>query len=96
VTIADLFKGHFRNHIGARALKLTVTISAITFLVPRGQLQFSGLIIALGGLGWHINPAVHCAKHRLLRHNAVLPWHHGDHVLPPRQSVGDRGRNYRR
>ena len=58
VTIADLFKGHFKNHAGGRALELTVTISAIVFLVPWGQVQFGGLIIALGGLGWHINPAV--------------------------------------
>jgi solute:Na+ symporter, SSS family len=58
VTIADLFKGHFKNHSGARVLELTVTISAITFLIPWGQLQFSGLIVALGGLGWHINPVV--------------------------------------
>ncbi len=58
VTIADLFKGHFKNHAGARVLELTVTISAITFLIPWGQLQFGGLLVALGGLGWHINPAV--------------------------------------
>ena len=58
VTIADLFKGHFKSHAGGRVLELTVTISAITFLIPWGQLQFGGLIIALGGLGWHINPAV--------------------------------------
>ena len=38
-------------------LELTVTISAITFLIPWGQLQFGGLLVALGGLGWHINPA---------------------------------------
>jgi SSS family solute:Na+ symporter len=58
VTIADLFKGHFRNQTGGRVLELTVTISAITFLIPWGQLQFGGLLVALGGLGWHINPAV--------------------------------------
>ncbi len=58
VTIADLFKGHFKNHAGARVLELTVTISAITFLIPWGQLQFGGLLVALGGLGWHINPAI--------------------------------------
>src|ERR1700722_2114674 len=58
VTIADLFKGHFRNHAGARVLELAVTISAITFLVPWGQLQFGGLLVALGGLGWHIDPAL--------------------------------------
>jgi solute:Na+ symporter, SSS family len=58
VTIADLFKGHFKNHAGGRVLELTVTISAITFLIPWGQLQFGGLLIALGGLGWHIDPAL--------------------------------------
>jgi solute:Na+ symporter, SSS family len=58
VTIADLFKGHFKGQAGGRALELTVTIAAITFLVPWGQLQFGGLIIALNGLGWHINPAI--------------------------------------
>jgi solute:Na+ symporter, SSS family len=54
VTMPDLFKGHF----GSRALELTVTIAAITFLIPWGQLQFSGLIIALNGLGWHFDPAI--------------------------------------
>ncbi|HVE22359.1 MAG TPA: sodium:solute symporter family protein [Acidocella sp.] len=58
VTIADLFKGHFKNHAGGRVLELTVTITAITFLVPWGELQFGGLIVALGGLGWHISPAI--------------------------------------
>ena len=58
VTIADLFKGHFKGQAGGRVLELTVTIAAITFLVPWGQLQFGGLIIALSGLGWHINPAI--------------------------------------
>jgi solute:Na+ symporter, SSS family len=58
VTIADLFKGHFKNRTGVRALELTVTISAITFLIPWGQLQFGGLLVALGALGWHIDPAV--------------------------------------
>jgi solute:Na+ symporter, SSS family len=58
VTIADLFKGHFKDHAGARVLELTVTISAITFLIPWGQLQFGGLLVALSALGWHINTAV--------------------------------------
>ena len=52
VTLSDLFKGHFQS----RPLELTVTISAIIFLVPWGQLQFTGLIIALDSLGWHFNP----------------------------------------
>ncbi len=51
VTMPDIFKGHF----GSRALELTVTITAIIFMIPWGQLQFTGLIVALNGLGWHIN-----------------------------------------
>ncbi|HQT86520.1 MAG: sodium:solute symporter [Acidiphilium sp. 37-64-53] len=58
VTLPDLFKGHFRDHRYGRFLELSVTIAAIVFLVPWGQLQFSGLIIALNGLGWHFNPIV--------------------------------------
>ena len=54
VTVSDLFKGHFQS----RALELTVTISAITFLIPWGQLQFTGFIIALNGLGWHFSPTI--------------------------------------
>jgi SSS family solute:Na+ symporter len=52
VTLPDLFKGHFRS----RFLELTVTITAIIFLIPWGQLQFTGLIVAMNGLGWHFNP----------------------------------------
>ena len=52
MTLPDLFKGHF----GSRALELTVTITAILFMVPWGQLQFTGLIVALHGLGWNLNP----------------------------------------
>jgi SSS family solute:Na+ symporter len=58
VTIADLFKGHFRDQAGARVLELTVTITAMMFLIPWGELQFGGLIVALSGLGWHIKPAL--------------------------------------
>jgi SSS family solute:Na+ symporter len=54
VTMPDIFKGHF----GSRALELTVTITAIIFMVPWGQLQFTGLIVAMNGLGWHFNPLV--------------------------------------
>jgi solute:Na+ symporter, SSS family len=52
MTLPDLFKGHFNN----RALELTVTITAILFMVPWGQLQFTGLIVALHGLGWNLSP----------------------------------------
>ncbi len=54
VTLPDLFKGHFKS----RALELTVTVSAIIFLVPWGQLQFTGLIVALNALGWHVSPVL--------------------------------------
>lgn len=54
VTMPDLFRGHF----GSRFLELTVTITAIIFLVPWGQLQFTGLIVAMSGLGWHFNPLI--------------------------------------
>jgi SSS family solute:Na+ symporter len=54
MTLPDLFKGHFKS----RALELTVTITSIVFMIPWGQLQFTGLIIALHGLGWHFSPLV--------------------------------------
>ena len=54
MTLPDLFKGHFNS----RALELTVTVTSIVFLIPWGQLQFTGLIIALHGLGWHFSPLV--------------------------------------
>jgi solute:Na+ symporter, SSS family len=54
VTLPDLFKGHFRN----RPLELGVTIAAIVFLIPWGQLQFTGMIVALRGLGWQFQPVI--------------------------------------
>jgi solute:Na+ symporter, SSS family len=33
-----------------------VAITSLIFLLPWGQLQFTGLVAALKGLGWHINP----------------------------------------
>ncbi|WP_424630318.1 sodium:solute symporter family protein [Bradyrhizobium sp. SYSU BS000235] len=55
VTLPDVFKGHFAGQYGRRALELTATIAAITFLVPWGQIQFGGIIVALHGLGWDID-----------------------------------------
>ncbi|MGH8779776.1 sodium:solute symporter family protein [Paraburkholderia sp.] len=52
ITLPDLFKGHFQS----RALELIVAASAIVFLLPWGELQFTGLVAALGGLGWHFKP----------------------------------------
>ncbi|WGS51642.1 sodium:solute symporter family protein [Paraburkholderia sp. D15] len=52
ITLPDLFKGHF----GSRALEVLVAASAIVFLLPWGELQFTGLVAALNGLGWHFKP----------------------------------------
>jgi len=52
ITLPDLFKGHFSS----RALELIVAASAILFLLPWGQLQFTGLVAALKGLGWNFQP----------------------------------------
>ena len=52
ITLPDLFKGHFQS----RSLELIVAGSAILFLLPWGQLQFTGLVAALNGLGWHFKP----------------------------------------
>jgi solute:Na+ symporter, SSS family len=52
ITQADLFKGHYRS----RALELIVAGSSILFLIPWGELQFTGLAAALKGLGWQVQP----------------------------------------
>lgn len=52
ITLPDLFKGHYRS----RALELIVGASAILFLLPWGELQFTGLVAAFKGLGWHFDP----------------------------------------
>jgi solute:Na+ symporter, SSS family len=52
ITLPDLFKGHYNS----RALELIVAASAILFLLPWGQLQFTGLVAALRGLGWDFQP----------------------------------------
>ncbi|SAL84849.1 Na+/solute symporter [Caballeronia arvi] len=52
ITLPDLFKGHYNS----RALELVVAATAILFLLPWGELQFTGLIAAFKGLGWHLDP----------------------------------------
>jgi SSS family solute:Na+ symporter len=52
ITLPDLFKGHYRS----RALELVVASTAILFLLPWGELQFTGLIAAFKGLGWNLDP----------------------------------------
>ena len=54
VTMPDLLKGHFHN----RFLEVAAAATAILFLVPWGQLQFTGLVVALRGLGWAFAPWV--------------------------------------
>lgn len=53
MTLPDLFKGHYSN----RGLELVVALSALLFLIPWGQLQFEGLIVALSSLGFNLSPA---------------------------------------
>ncbi|MCL6549286.1 MAG: hypothetical protein K6T30_10315 [Alicyclobacillus sp.] len=52
MTTADVFKGHYQN----RALELVIAVSALVFLIPWGQLQFAGLEVALGALGFGLSP----------------------------------------
>ena len=52
MTLPDLFKGHYSH----RGLELVMTISALLFLIPWGQLQFEGLIVALSSLGFNLSP----------------------------------------
>ena len=52
ITLPDLFKGHYQS----RFLEVVVTVSAILFLIPWGQLQFTGLVAALKSLGWNLEP----------------------------------------
>jgi len=52
ITLPDLFKGHYQS----RALEVVVAAGTILFVIPWGQLQFTGLVAALKGLGWQIEP----------------------------------------
>src|SRR5215210_2326159 len=52
MTLPDVSKGHY----GSRLLEVVAALSAIVFLVPWGQLQFTGLQVALRGLGFSISP----------------------------------------
>jgi len=52
ITLPDLFRRHFDS----RALEITVTVTALLFLVPLGMQQFLGLQIILRELDWGISP----------------------------------------
>lgn len=54
ITLPDLFKGHFAS----RGLEVIIALSGLLFMLPWGQLQFTGLVAALKGLGWSVNPVV--------------------------------------
>ncbi|VVE58683.1 sodium:solute symporter [Pandoraea anapnoica] len=54
ITLPDLIKGYFQS----RTFELVVAIGSIAFLVPWGQLQLIGLIIAVRALGLNLPPIV--------------------------------------
>ncbi|WEQ56652.1 sodium:solute symporter [Komagataeibacter nataicola] len=54
MTLADIFRAHF----GSRLLEIVVAANAVTFLLPLGQMQFTGLISVMRSLHWHVTPAV--------------------------------------
>ncbi|MBB2188577.1 sodium:solute symporter [Gluconacetobacter azotocaptans] len=50
ITMADLF----RHHFGSRAVEIAMALNAILFLIPFGDLQFTGLLAVLQGFGWPV------------------------------------------
>lgn len=54
MTAPDLFKSHFSS----RPLELLVACTCLLFLIPWGQLQFEGLIVALNALGFDFPPII--------------------------------------
>src|ERR687884_1003422 len=54
MTLPDLFGRHFSS----RGLEALTAIAAIVFLIPWGQLQFTGLEVAISGLGLTISTNV--------------------------------------
>lgn len=50
----DLFERHFRS----RGLMLVVSITSLIFVIPWGQLQFSGLEVVLKAFAPHFNPVI--------------------------------------
>lgn len=51
-TLPDLFGRYYQS----RGLELLVAITCTLFLLPWGQMQFTGLATAMHGLGWQIPP----------------------------------------
>jgi len=51
ITLPDLFRGYFDS----RSAEVVVAVTAILFLLPWGQLQFTGLLFALKGMNWGLS-----------------------------------------
>lgn len=52
LTFADLFRTYFSS----RFLEIAVTLSAILFMLPFGELQMAGLIATIGEFHWPFSP----------------------------------------
>jgi len=52
MTTPDVLKGHYRS----RTLEVLAALTALVFLVPWAQLQFAGLQVVFGALGFGISP----------------------------------------
>jgi solute:Na+ symporter, SSS family len=52
ITLPDLYKEHF----GSRTVEVIAAICTIVFVLPWGQLQFTGLLFALKGMRWSLKP----------------------------------------
>ncbi|CEH30561.1 sodium:solute symporter family protein [Aneurinibacillus migulanus] len=53
MTMSDVVRSHYSH----RVFELIFTISVLLFMIPWGQLQFQGLIVALSSLGFNLSPA---------------------------------------
>lgn len=51
ITLPDLFRAHFDS----RVAEVVTAVTAIVFLLPWGQLQFTGLLFALKGMNWGLS-----------------------------------------
>lgn len=52
MTLPDVLKGHYRS----RLLEVAAALTFFAYLIPWAQLQFAGLQVALGALGFGISP----------------------------------------
>lgn len=52
ITMPDVFRGYYQS----RSIEVLVALISILFLIPVGQIQFTGLVVILQSLGWDFNP----------------------------------------